>query len=197
MIQLTSERPGQYGYVIKTNCLGFMGEPQAAFSYTVDENTVVFDNESIQAGEFEWDFGDGSTLSTEENETTISHEYSESGLYTVELIASGCNGEADTVTLDIDFEYDSGGYAGDGTLLTLYPNPIFAGDNVMFYIGNITEKSSILRVTDITGRLVTEMEIEFSQTNYSLQEEFASGEYFFSLISQGEIVEVEKLIVAE
>ncbi|MDG1332839.1 MAG: PKD domain-containing protein, partial [Crocinitomicaceae bacterium] len=102
---LQAGSPAQYGYVIKTNCLGFLGDPEAATSYTFGENnTVIFNNESIQAGSYYWDFGDGTFLTTEEDTNAIIHEYTASGIYTVQLIGYGCDGVNDTLTFNINFE---------------------------------------------------------------------------------------------
>ncbi len=189
--------PGQYGYVIKTNCLGFLGDPEAGFSFEIDDNSILLSNESIQAGGFQWNFGDGTILNTGEDETLITHEYLESGTYSIELIANGCDGASDTISLNIDFEHTPSGYAGDGTFLTLYPNPVNSGDLISFYIGSIPEGNNIVKIDDLSGRAVSVLSIESAQTNYTMLQNFASGEYLVSLISNGKLMEVEKLIVVD
>jgi len=59
--------------------------------------TIIFDNTSVGATSYFWDFGDGST-SILENPT---HEYSETGTYTITLTASG-EGGTDTKTATIE-----------------------------------------------------------------------------------------------
>ncbi|MCB0760980.1 MAG: PKD domain-containing protein [Flavobacteriales bacterium] len=49
------------------------------------EATVVFSNNTTNATEFAWDFGDGTALSTDENP---SHTYTQPGAYVVELVAN-------------------------------------------------------------------------------------------------------------
>jgi PKD repeat protein len=77
----------------------------ASASFTVDKLTagvgevVTFTNASTNATDFLWNFGDGST-STLESPT---HTYSETGIFTVSLTASGEGGD-DTFTMQITIE---------------------------------------------------------------------------------------------
>lgn len=71
-------------------------DPIASFSFQNDgckaPCNVSFSNTSENASSYQWDFGDGSS-STERSPT---HEYTESGDYTVKLTASS-NGGASTL----------------------------------------------------------------------------------------------------
>lgn len=193
---LQANRPAQYGYVIKTNCLGFLGDPEVATSYSFGEsNTVIFNNESIQAGSYYWDFGDGTILTTGEDTNAVIHEYGATGVYTVQLIGYGCDGKNDTLSFEIDFEYTEPGYAGDGTLLTLYPNPVSTGNSLAFYIGNLSEGNHHLNVFNSLGQRVDQFLITDSNTNYLYAIDYAAGMYHFTLQNDTEILEVEKLIV--
>lgn len=193
---LQANRPAQYGYVIKTNCLGFFGDPQTAASYNFgEENTVSFNNQSIQAGSYQWDFGDGTFLTTGEDSNAILHEYSATGIYTIQLIGFGCNGKSDTLNFTISFEYTEPGYAGDGTLLTLYPNPVSTGNSLAFYIGNLEEGNHYLNVFNSLGQRVDHFSITDANTNYLYPIDYAAGMYIFRLESNGEVVEIEKLVV--
>ncbi|MFY0625219.1 MAG: PKD domain-containing protein [Reichenbachiella sp.] len=58
----------------------------AGFTFVATELDVVFTNTSVDAEVYAWDFGDGSTPSTDTNPT---HTYAEDGSYTVTLIATG------------------------------------------------------------------------------------------------------------
>lgn len=76
-----------------------LGEPVASFDGIADDNdyaTIDFVNASQNATSYEWDFGDGSEVSTDENP---SHTYAEDGTYTVTLTASN-GAEEDVATKD-------------------------------------------------------------------------------------------------
>jgi PKD repeat protein len=72
-----------------------VGIPSAAFTYEVDEEnplTIYFENQSQNVTQYEWNFGDGSEVSSE---ATPSHTYAETGTYTVTLTAAGAGGTAE------------------------------------------------------------------------------------------------------
>ena len=188
-------RPHTYGYIIKTNCLGFLGNPQASFSYSFNENDeLIITNTSTQAGGYQWSFGDNSTLMTGENETSISHSYSSNGQYEVELIAYGCDNNNDTTRVTIDVEMKDPGFAGDGSLLTLFPNPTKTGQSTGFYIGKINGEATI-QVVNSAGQLVSSFRIPAGETTYLFPCSYSAGTYFFQLTQGSAILEVEKLVV--
>lgn len=192
---LSAGSPGQFGYILKTNCLGFLSDPIAEFSYSTNNGEVEFVNEGIQAGSYRWNFGDGETLNTTEYIDTVSHSYSANGDYTVQLIAYGCNGINDTISKTIMVSGISSGYAGDGTLLTIYPNPISSGESLAFYVGKITEENVTVEVVNMLGQIVFQGQVHTPNTTYIVPLNVASGEYFVSLRSESDRLEVEKLIV--
>lgn len=68
------------------------GEPQAAFSYSVDGMTVSFSDESdadYEIVSYAWDFGDGSTSS----EANPVHTYAAEGTYSVTLTVTDAEGQ--------------------------------------------------------------------------------------------------------
>jgi len=187
--------PGQYGYVLKTNCLGFLGNPIAEFSYSSNTSEVIFINESIQAGSYTWIFGNGDTLNTDEYIDTVVYNYLMNGDYSVQLIAHGCNGISDTISKTINVNGISTGYAGDGTLLTLFPNPISSGESLAFYVGKIPEGNSTIEIVNEIGAIVFKGVILGGETTYIVPVKFAAGVYFVSLLQNGKRLEVEKLVV--
>ncbi|MGB1206194.1 MAG: T9SS type A sorting domain-containing protein [Chitinophagales bacterium] len=114
-------------YVVKTNCMGLLTEPQAAFDYEAAGGIADFINESqyvypdsIDGGHFLWHFGDETTS----NEVSPSHEYVVNGHYTVTLTAVVCN---DTSIYTQDVLVDGVGISENNKLLAnqihLFPNP--------------------------------------------------------------------------
>lgn len=192
---LLSYNPGQFGYVLKTNCLGFLGDPIAEFSYSTNYGEVQFQNSSIQAGSYKWIFGDGDTLTSSENIQPIVHNYLNNGNFEIRLIAFGCNGISDTISKTITVSGISNGYAGDGTLLTIFPNPIESGESLAFYVGNLMQENTEVQVVNMLGQILFHGKIHTPETTYIIPFNFAAGEYFISLISDNVFLEVEKLIV--
>ena len=192
---LSAGSPGQFGYVLKTNCLGFLGDPIAEFSYSTNNGEVGFVNEGIHAGSYQWIFGDGDTLNTTEYVDTVEHIYSQNGNYSVQLIGYGCNGMNDTISKTITVSGISNGYVGDGTLLTIYPNPISSGESLAFFVGEITDENVIVEITSTSGQIVFKGKIQAANTTYIIPLNVASGAYFVSLRNESDRLEVEKLIV--
>jgi PGF-pre-PGF domain-containing protein len=100
------------------DCINVTIPPVPGFSANVTEGTfpltVQFTDESQYAESVEWNFGDGSS-STARNPV---HTYSESGLYTVSLTATG-NGTSVTKTID------------DQINVTIPPIPAFSANVTM------------------------------------------------------------------
>ena len=62
--------------------------PVTAFNHTVNDRTVEFENKSVNATSYSWDFGDGN-MSSEENPI---HTYANDGSYDVKLVATNADG---------------------------------------------------------------------------------------------------------
>jgi gliding motility-associated-like protein len=99
---------------------------QVAFSYSgalCQDNTIIFSNRSIvEVSDVEWDFGDGSLVSTELNPM---HIYRDSGSFVVRLVATiKGNGVNDTAWQTID--------------ISLNPTAHFDIDSTTFYHSTYT-----------------------------------------------------------
>lgn len=79
-------------------------KPIADFEFIASGLDVSFDNLSLNADNFIWDFGDGGATSTE---TEPSHTFPETGVYDVQLIASNPCG-SDTLTAMVQVEAPPG-----------------------------------------------------------------------------------------
>ena len=82
--------------IIQSDIVEVFPQPTADFSSVVSDLIVDFTNLSQYADTYEWNFGDGNT-SSEENPT---HTYTESGNYTVTLVATNSCGSF-TITQEV------------------------------------------------------------------------------------------------
>lgn len=78
--------------LVKTDAVLILPRPTAAFQVSVVGGTVYVVNLSMDAGQFFWDFGDGTTSTF----PAPSHTYSVSGQYVITLIATGICGSDTT-----------------------------------------------------------------------------------------------------
>ncbi len=91
---------------------GCSSSPKAKFEADITIGqvplTVTFSNNSTNADEFQWDFGDGQTATTTTTEESIEHQYTKSGTITVTLTAikQGDPPETATATLTLTIDPD-------------------------------------------------------------------------------------------
>ena len=174
----------QAGYIIIEDV------PQIDFDFVVLlDGNVEFTNNSTGATSYEWNFGDGN-MSNEENPT---HQYTETGMYTVILTAiNACGDVKMELVVDVivtgleDFE--------NIEVFNLYPNPnngkftlVLEGQNV----DNL--KLSLLNV--LGQELYTE-HLDYSGGSWTktYDFDFASGTYVLQLRS-GSKVMYKKVVV--
>lgn len=125
--------------------------PIADFNATpvipVPNTPVDFHNQSINALDYAWSFGDGNTST----ETDPSHQYRKTGTYTVCLVANnrGCR---DTVCRGISADVLT------GAELPSAFSPNGDGHNDVFYVRGGAIETSSLRVYNRWGQLVFESE---------------------------------------
>jgi PKD repeat protein len=88
-------------------------DPVANTEYSIVDNTVSFQNHSLAADTYFWEFGDGATSTEFQPE----HTYAMSGVYTLSLIASRC-GYADTLHTEINVT------VLQDNQIVCFPNPV-------------------------------------------------------------------------
>ena len=142
------------GALTQMNIIEVGDVPNAAFDVTQDEGTVNFANISENADSYEWHFGDGET-STENDPV---HEYSQSGDYLVQLIASNLCG-SDTITKEVNIVIVSIEEVAQRLDFKLYPNP--NSGNFMLEMEAPAAPWLDLKIYDALGRLVYEEAMEF------------------------------------
>ncbi len=132
----------------------FVNETTVAdFETSVNGSVVSFNNTSIGADTYSWEFGDESSASSDTNPV---HTYNSGGTYTVVLTAeSECGSDEVThnviVTTDIDDFVTLG--------LTVYPNPV--KDNL--FVSSDSEITQLI-LTDISGKIIHEFDNISSDT---------------------------------
>ena len=135
---------------------------------------VYFTNNSQNATDYFWYFGDGATST----DTNPWHEYTTSGVYNGFLVAQNDGCVPDTLFFEINV-----GEAGIDELsshLKVFPNPF---ENTLKIQSDVPIETLELR--DLTGRIVP---IEISKTQegfYTLQMNVASGSYVLLVKSGG------------
>jgi hypothetical protein len=100
-VQLVLSGPNGNSALNQADLIEVLPAVDASFGYNIEENTVTFTNTSTNASSYQWDFGDGTANSFEENPT---HTYTAPGTYNVTLIATSAYcGKAITEAVFIDF----------------------------------------------------------------------------------------------
>ncbi|MGB1207519.1 MAG: PKD domain-containing protein [Chitinophagales bacterium] len=136
-------------YVVKTNCMGLLTEPQADFVGDLDHENIIATayNESqyvypdsIDGGHFVWDFGDNTALITANNTASQTHTYTQAGKYTATLQAIVCNDTSifkrtyciGTTDATAVFEYENTDILG----LSFSPQNTYHDANYIWHFGD-------------------------------------------------------------
>lgn len=146
--------------------------PQANFEASVTSGqaplSVTLSNTSMDADEFQWDFGDGTTMVTSTTEESAAHEYTKVGTHTVTLTAIKKETlESDTTTLTITVA------PGAPDTVTLSPIAVAVGG---------TEQLEAM-VTDQYGNQVSDVELVWTVTDEDVASVTQAG-----LLTAGEMV---------
>lgn len=86
--------------------------PRAAFDFTIDGATVTFQDLSVGADSYSWDFGDNTGTSTE---AAPSYTYTESGSYMVSLTVTNAGG-TDTGEAEVTVRVPGGNLVNGGDM---------------------------------------------------------------------------------
>jgi len=154
--------------------------PQSNFNYNVSNDTVYFNNSSIYASNYLWNFGDGDTS------TAISpmHVYSTNALFKVKLISKKC-GLMDSISKSINIVNSSIRENANSNFFTLYPNP--TKDFFVIKSNKIIYKDDIeITIFDNMGREIYHNEA-YKVEERIFTKEFLKGNYFVIIKSKSTI----------
>ncbi|MFN4233605.1 MAG: T9SS type A sorting domain-containing protein [Bacteroidia bacterium] len=163
-------------YVVKTNCLGFTGPPQAQMQCSGTGLNYTFTNLSERADSCYLDFGDGSpvlVIRAEHDTFPINHTYAAQGNYQITLIATAC-GEADTMVCS--FNTSTGALYDAEDAISVFPNP--ASQHLTIKSSSILKNISIYNAF---GALVYKEKVENTNTKIINVETLKSGVYFIEV----------------
>ena len=129
-------------------------DPHAEFTYSLTTETeVVFTNHSENSQSYNWIFNDGSISA----ESSPSHNFSATGSYNVEMVASNC-WTSDTFAVYINLVNTSNNNLEKQTGFFIYPNP--ASDYLIITKNNLTADRQQLLILNTKGQTVLEKKLE-------------------------------------
>lgn len=165
-------------------------EPSAFFNYSpenifIGENgmaSVTFFNNSVNADQFQWDFGDGS-MSSVQNPL---HNFSSAGNYEVTLVA--CNNNCtpqlcDTTSVNINVQDTVSAvfYPRPVSRLKIFPNPGLT----MINIEPVPTQGGVISIYDLQGQLIARDNIHAANDRIDISG-FPAGAYTLVLTCDGE-----------
>lgn len=175
--ELTSDEASYYQQLADEKVLNHLSDwriniyhQHADFSYTMNGNSVQFNNQSVNSNTYFWDFGDGTT-STEQNPT---HEYNQEGSYQVTLTSYNNQGCEEKVTKQI--AYTLAVIDQDLPTVSVYPNP---------FLDKIMIKGVDIKDVNFYNTLGQVIKVEVSKVKDDLYqirtEHLSNGVYFLKL----------------
>jgi PKD repeat protein len=158
----------QDGWLVRTNCLGWLSKPIPQFTaFNTGNNTVRFHNYSKFAEKYTWDFGDGwqythatSLQDSLSSVPYVEHTYTTPGTYTATLYAIACG---DTMTISQTIVADPVSVTeANEQKIKVYPNP--TGGNAFIESPNLANYHT-LQVFNDAGQWVYSSSITPNATN--------------------------------
>ncbi|MBK6610173.1 MAG: T9SS type A sorting domain-containing protein [Sphingobacteriales bacterium] len=189
-------------YLLKTNCMGLLTEPQASYEIAQNEGlTLTLKNtsqyvypDSIDGGFYVVDWGDGSkdTITTDK-EPTLTHTYAQYGTYNVVLYGWVCNdlsvyGQPMGVW-PVGIENSPSSRALGGVT----PNPAYQTATITLN-PTLIDPNLALQIYNTQGQLVKTIPLSGSETTTFSTANFTSGIYYCRLQNHPEIEGVKMVV---
>ncbi len=166
--------------------------PIASFSYNLNYFTAIFDNSSVNASSYHWDFGDGDQ-STVENP---SHIYDGDGTYTVTLTAISECGDSVVYTQTVVVNPPIASIEEENSaLVNVYPNP--SEGIFQFTLTNTTSADVKVEIMDVAGRIIYSQLYGNASAGLNTTIDItgnASGLYLMKVIA-GEFIQTQSIII--
>jgi PKD repeat protein len=144
---------------------------EANFTESVLNGTVDFQNSSLKATNYSWDFGDGNTSIIQ----SPSHVYNSNGSFTVKLIASSpCDSDTMIKTIIIS------GLTNGIDVLELNNIRLLNLNNNLYQVIFDELKKGNLSIIDLNGNELMKEKFNSGSINFDLNT-FSSGTYFVKL----------------
>ncbi|MFZ4739729.1 MAG: choice-of-anchor L domain-containing protein [Bacteroidales bacterium] len=159
---------------------GYASMPIANFSSSVNGNMVTFNNTTNWARYFVWDFGDGTTDSVFNNNTSVTHVYNGDGTYEVKLEAHNYY-QVNTFIQTVQIGNIQGVTESKGNTFELIPSG--NENNYQLNISLNQPQDVSVNITDITGKIVRKMFFKDQQEiNHTIRlSGLAKGIYFMQI----------------
>ena len=144
-------------------------------SFTEPPFVVQFTNETPDIDDyiFSWDFGDGTTLQS--NDINVFHEYTSNGTFSVTLYADDIDVDCSDTLLQADYIFTTGQssiYENEMVTYQIHPNPT----SNLIYIQSEVPLNNTFSIFDQQGRLIRKGILEGKDTQVSL-EDLSRGAY--------------------
>lgn len=172
----------------------FLFPVTADFTGSIGYLTVAFHNQSQNATDFFWNFGDNATS----QDLSPSRRFATDGTYTVTLIASN-NCFSDTAVKEFTVDRQNSTFVGENIgsedLFSLYPNPTVSTLNVDVTAGD--KENFTAEILDLGGRIVKTFNLGNVSQNQTITFELAdldSGVYLFRLKADTKVIGIKKIV---
>ena len=185
-------------YLLKTNCMGLLTQPQANFTTQIDSAalTASFQNlsqfvypDSIDGGRFIWDFGDGATSS----ELNPTHIYEQGGQYAVSLTAIVCSDTSVFVQAVNTWAVGVSQIPHWQQVSALHPNP--AQNTATFEHRLATGQTGKLNIYDLTGKQLSQYTFVGSGQQQFSVAYLPAGMYLYTVQIDELVVQQAKLVL--
>lgn len=174
----------------------FLFPVTAGFTGSIGYLTVAFQNQSTEATDYFWDFGDNATS----QDVNPSRRYATDGTYTITLIAeNNCFSDTATQEFTVDRENSTSveETSAGGRGINVFPNPANDVLHVSFAKRFLEAEAFVIQLFDLQGRKIFENKVNNSVERLTIDiSDQPSGVYLLNVVSktnQKEVMQTRKI----